>query len=61
MATFRITIECENAAFVDREGNEVAQILRGVATAIEQHMPTDGMERMVRDCNGNTVGSWDYV
>jgi len=47
MASFRITIECENAAFDNRANNEVAQILRGVATKIEQQLPTDGLERTV--------------
>ena len=61
MASFRVTIECENDAFVDREGREVSQILRGIATTIEEQMPKDGLERTVKDHSGNTVGFWDYV
>ena len=62
MASFRITIECENAAFVDNgPGIEVARILQQVAENVKEQMPMDGLERMVRDENGNTVGFWDYV
>lgn len=57
--TVTITITCDNAAFEDYPGEEIARILRVLAQDAENvpDMPRadwDGYK--VRDINGNTVG-----
>lgn len=53
-----ITVECDNAAFEERAGDEVAVILAKLATRFSAW--GDDIETMdrfpVRDSNGNTVG-----
>jgi hypothetical protein len=53
MATFTLTIECDNAAFENDPLGEVARILREAAYQLDQGQ--DGFK--LRDINGNTVGS----
>ena len=62
MATLTIRINMDNAAFEDAEaGSEVARILHGFAGVIESYGVDDfngaGTIRVLRDINGNTVGS----
>jgi hypothetical protein len=66
MATFTLTIECDNQAF-EEPGRELARILRDVARSVEDLQDgrtlSDRMGGMVfrlRDINGNTVGSWSF-
>lgn len=55
MAVFRLEIECDNAAFEERE-HEVARILQYVAKRVR-----DGETgAVVRDLNGNTVGEYRF-
>jgi hypothetical protein len=51
---FTLTIDCDNAAFEDHPGSEVARILKEVA----RKLPADdlGSGFKLRDVNGNTVG-----
>jgi len=61
--TFKIMIDCNNAAFDGRAGSEIARILRGLAIRFESmsELPEDGLERVEKDRNGNSVATWDYV
>lgn len=52
---FTAEIEMDNDAFVDGGyGPELTRILRVIAEQINQ----DDQGRIIRDINGNTVGSW---
>ncbi len=62
---FKLTFEVENSAFITedshpgaRNGNEIARVLRSIATWCDHSLvfPSDG--RNVTDINGNTIGSW---
>ena len=54
MATLKITIQMDNAAFEDTPMSEVARILRRYARAIEEY----GEPNVTfHDLNGNTVGN----
>lgn len=60
MTTFRVSIECDNAAFdfPDREV-EIARILREVANRVERWNDHEtGKAKDLRDINGNTVGQF---
>lgn len=63
---FTLKIDTDNAAFHGDGGPqpapEIARILRLIADSLTlSDIPLDGDERQpVRDCNGNTVGSWEY-
>lgn len=61
MATFRLTIDCDNAAF-DVPGVELARLLRHHAKLVEStlHDRTDSDAAPIRDVNGNQVGSWQF-
>lgn len=55
---FTLTINTDNAAFEDKAvGFEVARILHALANDLEDCGP-DHVTKMLRDINGNTVGSW---
>jgi hypothetical protein len=53
-----IKIKCDNAAFEDCAGSEVARILRKYADSIEGMEPEDGP---LHDVNGNRVGQVDIL
>jgi hypothetical protein len=53
--TFTLTIDMNNAAFDDPE-QELAVCLTRVAVKITTGITDTGI---VRDSNGNTVGSWE--
>lgn len=53
---FQIQFKTDNAAFEDSPASEVARILREVADKIEDGASFEGR---VRDCNGNTIGSFE--
>jgi hypothetical protein len=59
MAQFKLTIECDNAAFDDEPCFEVARILREAAERILNMGTID--HGVIRDINGNRVGSWDFT
>lgn len=53
---FKLQIACENAAFEDRDA-ELARILRELAQRIEAGEHLEGGGCIVRDINGNVVGT----
>jgi hypothetical protein len=61
-----ITIECDNAAFGESDGEhtpesvgaEVGRILRGLGRKLEGGIEA-GDSGHLRDCNGNQVGDWE--
>jgi len=61
--SFRVTIDCNNAAFDGgwRLKHEIARVLRTIADKVTEQLPEDGLERVEKDLNGNTVALWDYV
>jgi hypothetical protein len=54
MSTFRLQIKCDNEAFSDDPGAELARLLREVANEIEEGYQGGGLN----DVNGNRVGSY---
>jgi len=56
MATLRITIRMDNAAFADDAGVEAGRILRLLAENLECYGATFDLDEKLRDANGNTVG-----
>ena len=66
MSSFILQVFTDNAAFTDQETEElvpapeIARILRLIADSLTD-IPLDADERhLVRDINGNRVGSWSY-
>lgn len=57
MMTFQATIACENAAFDDVPGVEIARILRGLADRVD-NLSAENLGTVFRlsDVNGNRVG-----
>jgi hypothetical protein len=56
---FRIEIECENQAFDESPGTEVARILHHIATQVLDDDFRDAPSgEKIRDNNGNLVGYW---
>ena len=55
MTTFKLEIKCDNAAFADYPGEEIAQILKDLADKVEDYADFD-FEFTLRDSNGNKVG-----
>jgi hypothetical protein len=51
---FRLTIKTGNAAFADDMGGELGRIVHEVGALLLLGVG----EGIVRDANGNTVGSW---
>lgn len=56
---FLLNIHCNNAAFGDWPGIEVARILREQANRVDGD--TEGTHGTIRDSNGNRVGEWRFV
>lgn len=54
----RIDINCENDAFYQAGGAEVARILRTLATKIEMDALTLDDDMELRDYNGQKVGEY---
>lgn len=59
MATFTLTIECDNDAFISYPGPEIARILENVSYSVRKKIDRNS-EVSIRDSNGNRVGSWEY-
>ena len=57
MATFKLEIQTDNAAFGDYPEGQIAIILQGLVNAI--HSCND-VEHTLLDTNGNTVGKSYY-
>jgi len=55
---FTLSIDCDNAAFDEIHGDEVARILRDTARRLEGSPLRDGESGALRDINGNEVGQW---
>ena len=55
---FTLSIDCDNAAFDEDGGSEVARILREAARWIGGGALRDGASSCLRDINGNEVGQW---
>jgi len=53
--TFKLTIECDNAAFEIDAAGEVARILDRVARSLNR----DEVKGVCIDVNGNKVGGWE--
>jgi hypothetical protein len=63
MATFTLTIDCDDAAFEAVRNAEIARILSDLSGFIGRKVCflTDHNEvGSLRDINGNRVGSWSY-
>ena len=56
---FTIKIDCDNAAFEECTGVEVARIIRDAAERIDGRPLCEGNSQPLRDVNGNTVGHFD--
>lgn len=52
----QISINLDNDSFLKTA--EVQRILRQIADRMAEPLPRDGLDRQIRDINGNTVGSW---
>ena len=62
--TIKIEIDCDNAAFEDRPGDEVARILRALAASVDGFSKVGlsrGRRSFLRDINGNCVGMAEVV
>jgi hypothetical protein len=57
---FRLEIECDNAAFDENPGAEIANILRGVADRVCGGLVCPTM-RGARDSNGNHVCAFSFT
>lgn len=70
MPTFRLQIQCDNAAFCSNDtdgdnepaarGFEVARVLRQAASSVVDGLKP-GQSGVLMDSNGNRVGSWALV
>jgi len=64
MSSFKLEIQCNNAAFTDEPGFEIARILQRMATKAEfdVHKQTD-YEWPLFDTNGNRIGvaQWTHT
>lgn len=62
MSKFELTIELDNAAFVDDDdavvGAELAEVLQAVAAAVDG-VTGVGDNAFVYDINGNRCGKWE--
>lgn len=54
---FKLVIECSNEAFSDNPSYEVVRILRAVVKRIDE----GNTAGILRDVNGNRVGTFEYV
>lgn len=64
---FRLVLNLDNAAFDPlaepdmRDGREIARALRAVANRLDSTF-VDAIDRgVIRDMNGNAVGSWEVA
>ena len=59
MARFTVMFETDSAAFKDGYAGraEIEAVLRKLATRVWESYDEEGL---IRDSNGNTIGSWTY-
>lgn len=60
--TLTLNLSCDNAAFADNSGAEIARILRDMADKVDGMIRYDAKGTYsgdLRDINGNTVGKWE--
>lgn len=55
---FSLDIRCDNAAFDDAPGAEIAKLLRDVAERFDGVRNLPEQSALLRDANGNRVGAW---
>jgi hypothetical protein len=62
MRQFVMVLDCDNAAFDNDAGAEIARVLRSVADTVSGMMLVEDIDhpRPIRDANGNHVGVWSY-
>ena len=58
---FQLNMSCDNAAFGDWSGDEVARILQTIAQRCASIVTIDSDSGTIRDANGNTVGRWSFI
>lgn len=61
MGTFRVLIDTANAAFEEDENAELARILRGLVSRLEDGQPHLLVGESLLDYNGNIVGRAQIV
>jgi hypothetical protein len=62
MATFKLEIDCDNAAFGDGDMDECRrEVQRILAAASRSFGDTGNDSGRLRDINGNRVGSFEYT
>lgn len=58
---FRMDFETANAAFDDAPAEEICRVLRMVADQARDLIPGKaGASAIIRDPNGNVIGTWSY-
>lgn len=54
---FKLSFFTDNAVFQDDGANEIARILKAAAERLDD----DHREGIIRDRNGNRIGSWSWL
>lgn len=57
MSTFKLEIELDNDAFLDNKIEEIKRILCQAMRKLENTDKTENTFRLLRDINGNSVGT----
>lgn len=60
MATFTLSMDCNNAAFEGETLMEIARILRAAARTLEDYPRPDERIGVCQDINGNVVGRYKF-
>jgi len=55
---FKMEFDCDNAAFIDSLGEQIAEIVKRAADSIGENDDGDFQGGVIRDVNGNLVGEW---
>jgi len=61
MKEFTVTIQLDNAVFEEQPAYEIRRILTTVVHELIEHPFSDDFMRVLRDSNGNTVGSTQVI
>ena len=56
-----IEIRMNNSAFENENGNELARILNGLASRVDEKTLQEGDGKLLFDINGNRVGHWEVI
>lgn len=57
---FKLQFSTDNAAFDGGAEIEIARILRAIAQSAVGGFSPNGDSAVIRDANGNAIGSWSY-